>query len=224
LAFDAETITPVDRFTFISNLVSSLGWPLTAIGIALLFRKGILARIPNLTKVKAGAFEAEFAESAPILKGPPAEEPAEEIPTSEPRAVGTPDRLNDLQRELIESAKSVVDVDPRLTVLQAYRALEITINRLLRSLDIPYGQGARGPRTFVPVETALRKAELISPDDTDRLSELRKLRNLAAHDTPDEITATTALEYVDAAERLLVAVNEGAERKQSSRHNDGRER
>src|SRR4051794_15500957 len=111
----------MDRFTFISSLVSSVGWPVAAVALALLFRRSLIARIPSLTKFKAGSFEAEFAESAPILQASegearpsdtdPADRGTDENHTkTDPDAGGKPgpvevvDRLNEVQRELIESA------------------------------------------------------------------------------------------------------------------------
>ena len=50
----------MDLLEFISGLISSLSWPLAIVVVLLLFRKGLTAQLPNLTKLRIRDFEIEF--------------------------------------------------------------------------------------------------------------------------------------------------------------------
>ena len=213
-----ETIAVMSVLQFIASLASSLGWPIAALTLGLIFRRQLMAilaklvqRMERLTKMRAGSFEAEFAESAPDLLETKPKHGLEQ------RSVAPTDALTEKQRDLIERARRLADIDPRSAVLAAGRALEATMNEILRSLGIPYGEETRVPglpRRF-PGPATLTMSGVISEKDCSRLQELRQLRNAAAHDTPENITIWTALDYVDAVERMLVVLNEGEERYRS---------
>lgn len=50
----------MDCLTFISNLVSSLAWPIAIVVIVISMRAQIASLITNIKKLKAGSIEAEF--------------------------------------------------------------------------------------------------------------------------------------------------------------------
>jgi hypothetical protein len=200
---------------FIASLFSSLGWPVAAVALALIFRRPLLAilgklvqRMEALTTVKAGVFEAVFAEARPDLL-PPAGQAKRERGL-ERRSVSESDVLAPKQRGLIERARVIADVDPRAAVLTAARALDLTLEQVMGDLNIQ-PTGAYGRDIW-----QLWDIGAIEPTDANRLTELRQLRNVAAHETADDISTESALDYADAVESMMTALKEAEKRPPSS--------
>jgi hypothetical protein len=102
---------------------------------------------------------------------------------------------------LLVRAKSIVQSQPREAVLNAGRALERSIASTLDSLGIPYGADAKGPNTYVPAIFALRNAEVVDGIQAESLEQLYKLYRSATHDSADEVTAFSALQYIMLVEK-----------------------
>jgi hypothetical protein len=99
-------------------------------------------------------------------------------------------------RSLLITARSIVQSQPRAAVLAAGRALELSIASTLDSLGIPYGVDAKGPNTYVPAIFALRQAGVVDGIQADSLERLYKLYRSAIPDSADEVTASSALQYI----------------------------
>ena len=85
---------------------------------------------------------------------------------------------------------------PRAAVIEAWHLLEWTANRILQDQDTPL----LSDQTPWGLIRALRSAGLIEEHLYDVLSELRTIRNQAAHNSPSEVDSEFAREYVARAE------------------------
>lgn len=204
---------------FIASLFSSLGWPLAAVALALIFRRPVLAilsklvqRMDSLQTVKAGVFEAAFAEVRTDLLQEINTIKREEINTSKreeisERGSASQAVVPDIKPKImIERANAMADLHPREAVLLAARALDLVMNQTMEDLNIqPTGGFGRDVWQLWDIGA-------IAPVEANLLTELQQLQNVAAHETAENISAASALDYIAAVESMIMTLRESARR------------
>ncbi|GEM_PF-5871850 len=70
---------------FVKSVLSSLAWPVTVVSALLLFRRDIIALLSKLAAIKAGSFEASFAQQVHRMDPLPASPREEDGATSLPQ-------------------------------------------------------------------------------------------------------------------------------------------
>jgi hypothetical protein len=229
------TIKAVSVLEFISSLVSSLAWPAVVAVLGFVFRRQLkdliarlASRVDRLKKVKGpGSFEAEFEDLKEDLVSGPLSGVVEAITISGGDGERTtPATGRDLQIEtgtdaeadvdpsskdreaadskvhsLLHEARSVVQSRPRVAVVQAGRALNAAVQSTLSSLDIPYLRD--GSSEIL----ALQRAGIVDEAEAVLLERLKKLYINALYEWSDEVTVTSALEYVLLVQREIDALD-----------------
>jgi uncharacterized protein YutE (UPF0331/DUF86 family) len=176
----------MDILTFIIELLKAVAWPITALGIAMLFRGQLISLLNRIRKGKLGPAEFEFEEAVKALK----EEAAEVVQAPLAIGVGTP-------------TVKLVSSEPRAAILSAWLQVEAAAANLAIGRQLVDPRSARNPSAVI---RAIQKAEIIQPQYISLLSELRHLRNQAVHETDFSPSTESVLSYVQLAEEIANAM------------------
>lgn len=192
----------MDTLTFISNIVSSLIWPVVVIFIVIILRRPLRELIADLGRrlrsIKFPGGEAEFSDELAEIKeaADEADLPAAPIaPPAGPPLLG----VEGDERQWIKLA----ELSPRSAITEAWRQVEITMREVARRFEIPERE-SRSPLTLIRV---LGKHQVLTPDILAIVSDLRGVRNTAAHGREVEITETDAAEYIALAKRVITKLS-----------------
>jgi hypothetical protein len=160
------------------SLVRALAWPLTVILLALLFRRQFEGLFRRVRAFKHGAWEVAFDEQ--VTEGKEAASIA-----------GLSAALVPPDLDLIELAAS----HPKFAVLEAFQRVEAAAAAI--------GRRVGGPTTFNPKwEIWAAKKGLLPKDMVPALQAFRRARNSAAHAGGEEISSSSAYEFIDLADRI----------------------
>lgn len=182
-------VGPMDYLTFISKLVEALAWPIALLVIVGMFRERLQAMIPLLKKISLpGGVEAEFESKLEKLEL-------------------VADGAKDDSRPKIELPvdKIALRVNPTGVVMEKWKDVEAAARALLSR-----NGGNRLVALMVrPVQLGkeLVRLGLIDAEQAGWFSELRTLRNMAAHNLVS-ITEDQVARYVLLADQLIGSMAE----------------
>jgi Sec-independent protein translocase protein TatA len=194
-------ILALDKLTFVSNLISSLVWPLIVISIVILLRKPLRELIHDLGRrlrsIKFPGGEAEFSqelaeikEAADVANLPP----VAGVPTGESLLLTIEEDTNQWAR--------LVELSPRAAISEAWRWVENAMRETAKKLGIPQSD----TRSTIALIRALGKRETLSSDTVAIISNLRGIRNTAVHGIEPEISRSDAIEYISLVRRIIAAL------------------
>jgi hypothetical protein len=178
--------------TFITQLVSSLAWPLTVLICVVLLRPLLVGLVPLIRKLKYSDVEIQFGREVAELKLAT----AESIQPAKAEARQLP-----IWEELVRLAA----VRPRTSILQAWQQVEQTLISMAKNhhLDVA---GAVWQMPMV-LGALLLNAGKISVHQYDFLTRLRRLANEATHAPVDSVNQDAAVEFVGLALRLAASLD-----------------
>lgn len=157
----------MDWLTFISNITSSLAWPIVVVLIIWLLKDKLGELIPRLTKLKHRETEIEFAEKITELV-------SDRQDDKKPMVVA---QTQEAQAQLTFLMK-LAEVSPRAAVTESFRALELALEKAVVKA-FPELE-PKDFRNSLEVQKLL-KDKLLEPDLFYRIRELRALKNKATH-------------------------------------------
>jgi hypothetical protein len=175
----------MDLLSFVAKLVEALAWPTAVFAIVLLLRKELRKVVPLLKKLKAGPLEAEFEQEVQELR---AQAQAQAEPGKTTLPLDTPERQKLLQ---------LAQLNPRSAIIEAWQLVEFAAAELAKHGSLR--------------ELFVESSELLTRGQVILFSELRALRNQAAHDPGFSPSFESAVGYVDLALRLRAGVLSAAE-------------
>ena len=185
----------MDILTFTSNIISALVWPIVVIIAILMLRNPLHALIHNLGRrlhsVKFPGGEAEFSEELAEVK-----QAADEAQL--PQEPVTLRIEADVQRWA-----RLTEISPASAIVEAWRQVENTMREAARRSGIPDKQ----TRSAIALTGALGKNKVISPDIIAVISELRSIRNTAAHGIDVHITQSDVEEYISLVNRVVAQLH-----------------
>jgi len=202
----------VDGLTFVAEIVKALAWPVTVVGAVAMLRQSLLQLIPGMRRFKYKDIEIEFerkleaakAEVVDVLLPPPPAPPQVPPPANQdvPRLAPpiTPAGAIDLPA-MVQAVEQVASVSPRAAVAEAWRFVEMAIQRALsrRQLSRP-----KSPRELRQV---LQQNGLLPGRAGALLDDLRGMRNQAVHATDMELTPGQAIDYALLAATLIMMID-----------------
>lgn len=166
--------TELIRMEMLPHIIDSLKWPVVVVIVAVILRSQLGHAIGRLKRIKYKEFDAEFAE---ILGDVSVQESAEEPPTEEGE---------EFAPELYEQRKGLValgKISQRAAILEAWMLLENTIRGLAEEKKLhPH------PTTAGTFRELQRVSPYLSGSYSERINDLRNLRNLAAHEADFQIS------------------------------------
>lgn len=176
----------MDGYQFTAAIVQSavsLAWPVALVIVVLLFRRHLLGLLP-LLRVKYKdldfSFRLEQAErEAAALPKHPAE--AETQPTPEEKS----------------KFEKVAEVSPRAAILEA----RFEIDEAAKSLG--QAAGFKGTTSILGLTRLLRSQEVIDPQTSALLDDLRVIGNNAAHNTDASFSFEDATRFRSLADRVI---------------------
>lgn len=196
----------MDWLQFIASMTAALAWPVALIVVFLLLRRPLIARLPDLESLEWKDFRFRFGRRVHELAT------QARVALVETEANTAPPLDGETHRQ------QLAEISPRAAILEAWIELEGAAAVALKH------RGAAITRQELQqpsrLADALITSGLLGASQAGLLSELRRLRNAAAHASDPKITADTAREFVGIAgafERLLRARTPRAD---APRHGD----
>lgn len=184
----------MDWMEFVAAMTAALAWPIALVVVFLLLRRHLLARMPDLESLEWKDFRFRFGRRMHEVVAEARQTLVQAEAATTPPIDGETHRLQ------------LADISPRAAILEAWIELEGAAAIALRR------KGAALPRQELQQPSRLADAlittGLLAPTQAGVLSELRRLRNAAAHAADPKITVDTAREFVGVAaafERLIRA-------------------
>jgi hypothetical protein len=191
----------VTWLAFIASVIGSLAWPVALVVLALGFRQQITVNLGRLIKAKGFGGELEFTQG--LNK---AEELAPPVTAKQDALLPLPTQTATATTEDPEKPSYTLRINkndpPGYRVLSAWKFLSMEIsNAALR-------RGQNRPKLHDPRGLIQTARDLgFSPEEIDQITELRKLRNSAAH-SREPISTTDAQRYEDLVLNLLMRLEE----------------
>ena len=173
------------------TLITGIAWPISIIVLAYLFRKDISKGLAKLTKIKYKDLEAEFSETIKQIE--------EQMPELQLEDEG--DVYNQSLVRQREEIQSLGRASPRAAILEAWLELERTLLRAAQYKDIPIDRDIRR------VTQELVKHSPLTATVSDLVDSLRRLRNLAVHETEFDLTQNAVDEYIYRALNVAVHID-----------------
>lgn len=192
----------MDTLTFVSNLISSIIWPLIVVFIAVLLRNPLRELIRDLGRrlrsIKFPGGEAEFSQELAEIK-----EAADEanLPPVE-AALPSESLLLRVEGDVSQWAR-LAELSPTAAITEAWRQVERAMREAARRFEIPESE----TRSAIALIRTLGKRQALSPETVAIVSDLRGIRNTAAHGMKVEISQSDAIEYISLARRIIATLH-----------------
>jgi hypothetical protein len=190
----------LDWLTFFSDDIKSLAWP-TAVVIGLVVLKRDVAALlrtlgPRLLRAKGPWGELNFGQSV--------DEVEDKLPPTETKAIT---ESKDSKR--IEDVSELARLPPPYIVSYAWLHLEQAIRQAVDE-QLPNEPALHTRQSLSPAAylNLVIKKGILPQEEAGVLTELRQLRNRAAHSLDPEITVTDALRYNDIVNSLIQKIQQ----------------
>jgi len=178
---------------FVVQLIIGLGWPVAAVVIVLLLRKEVANVIGRLSKVRYKELEAEFRETLQEIEA----KPSPSVPEPEEFDDWNPE-LKDRKKELY----TLAHISPRAAIMESWLDVESQIRRSAGYLHLD----ATGDVVTL-VDKIREKLKRVPKSMAARVRELRKLRNVAIHETQLNLPQKEVMQYVTIAVHLAATLD-----------------
>lgn len=180
------------------GLLDVVIWPLTVVGLSLLFRNELRQLFDRLSKFKYKEFEATFdrelrqaelkAEQAALL-------PPREVTLLAP---GKP------EGDLLDTLKQLAEVNPTIAILEAWIQVEQALMDAAKRHDLK----VKAPGASLDTLRQLRDRGLIGQPVYDIVDALRYLRNQAVHAPDFSLSPDEARRYVELASGVIAKLKQ----------------
>lgn len=176
----------MDWLTFIAKIIDSLAWPgVVCFGIWF-FHEKIGSLLPRLRKFKHNNTELEFSEGVKGL----------EHEVDKPNELPARPVENEALERQYDNLFLLAQLSPRAAVMEAWLKVESAAARAaVRAYPELEKRQLRGPAQ--PLR--LLEGKVLSKHEAKQISELRRLRNLAAHDEDSDLDGHPVEAYIDIA-------------------------
>lgn len=171
----------MDKLTFISNIVSSMAWPIAVVIIIFILKAPIVELLRNIKRFRFKDAELDFERKLTELK------------EEEPRS--------NKQIDLTESQLKLAKLSPRGAILEAWLELEETLACAAEEEGVAKTRPGGVSGKPVPLDSStfaklLTESGRLSASSYDRFQKLRKIRNRAVHLTDDVINQKDAEAFI----------------------------
>lgn len=173
---------------FIVKIIEVLVWPGTAIIAVYILRNPIIELIPQLQRLKYKDLEIEFKQKLEALEKKTRE--------SRPKALTYPPPTKEENDYYLQK---VEELSPRSAILESWIALESTaISTCQHFKLIPENQ-----RIYFPIAMKiLKENNILSDVDIANITDLRTLRNKAAHEFSFNVSVEEAAKFMEIARNI----------------------
>ncbi len=171
----------------IIQIIDIIIWPLTILIILYIFRKQFSLVISNLSRIRYKELEANFGKQLRSIEN----DTPEIFSTSNKE-----DKNNNDTISVTERLAQIADLSPRAAITEAWIQIEKALFELAEKSGITEFQR----RTDYKILQALQKRKVIQEGVYKAYTELKSLRNEAAHNPQFNISPDEAQQYIDYSE------------------------
>ncbi len=180
----------MDWLTFIVQMTRALAWPMAAVVLAIVLRRQLLTLISLIRHLKYGDLEIDFEKEIRI-----AESLAGRLPKTLTEQVT---RRSAIDRErLMQLAK----LSPSGAIMAAAVEVEQALMEAGQRQTL-FRENEPATRDPIYIARALVLRQKLDWTSYQILTELMRLRNVAAHSAAKQITEQQAVEFINLADRL----------------------
>jgi len=185
----------MDWLQFLSSVIGSIAWPVTAIIAFLLLKKHIRVLFPFIDRLKYKDFEVEFKKSIEEL-------------TEQSRAALPATEIDELDAMPRNRLYGLAEISPRSAILEAWLLVESAAADAIQSRDPGMTNKLVG---FSPLRLGdqLNRREIINGNQLMIYNRLRELRNRAVHAGDVTFQLDEVLEYIALATSLAAQIRRG---------------
>ena len=170
-----------------NQLVGHLAWPITVLLLAIIFRRQLQKLIERLEKAETKWGDFTFSKAI------------DDIREDFIRIEGRVTAFESHDETDIPETKELYA--PVAEVMSAWTDVEELCKQLLTK------KGIHAPRTYRALGSRLNRNQLIDSEHAIILGKLRQVRNIAAHGSPETVSARDAQEYIVLANRMMTYLN-----------------
>jgi len=170
------------------EILEAIKWPLTVVVVSLIFRRPISNMIAKLAKLRYKDLELWFKKELDEL-----ELKVQETPSQQKSSLS--EKYSPELKAELENLRTIASISPRAAIVEAWRKVEMETQSAAKRLDIPVLGKIAGTQTF----EKLVSYKVIDPDMLSIYSNIRKLRNKAAHATDFDLNYEEGIRYVELA-------------------------
>ena len=177
----------MDWFTFTSNLVDSLAWPIVLVVVILILKKPITNLIDRITRIAGKDISVDFSKELSRLT------------QKVDRNLATKDLYDFIVNgEEIQKYFADAYIDSRSAIINGWLMIEEALRDLAKSsqLDLKHYEPS------VKVLSILRNRNILPNDMYKTINEARRLRNEAIHSMDFDISPDDAQNYVSMANKI----------------------
>lgn len=178
----------MDGFTFTTEILKAITWPLTIIALVILLKKPILDLFPLMKKLKYKDFELEFSQEIQALRS---------------GTVGIEHAAGiDKTTKPLETSKALdlVSYSTRAAIIEAWIELETAAVSTASSF---WNQGSSDAfRNYSKLGDYLNQCGVLDDKQLVIFNKLRELRNKSAHAEELDLGENDARAYVELASNL----------------------
>jgi len=181
---DAGAMEPLD---FIASLIHSLAWPLALIVVALIFRRAIMALIPNLSEASFLGTKWKFDHA---------------LKEAQAGIIASPDNTLSFALHHVVPPLAADRLPERIgRIVRTWNEIERWLRDKVRVEGL-------NPNPPVPslIEAGVRQG-VLTMEQAQSLRGLSAMRNLAVHGRPGEIDEGRVREFLTIAEAMKVILN-----------------
>jgi hypothetical protein len=180
--------------TFVSQIISSVAWPLTVLSCVILLRRHLLSLIPLLRTVKYSDVEIKFGKEVAEL-------------TRAADKTSLPERTSHEKLNPWEDLIGMANLRPRGAIRAAWRRVEDAVVQAASAKQIEIADAAQ--TMPMVIGAILLNQGAISDQQYELLSRLRILVKEAELAPPDSISTESAAEYIGLSWRLAASLQLG---------------
>lgn len=179
----------MDALTFIEQMVGHLAWPAVILVVLLVFHKQIGERIPQITRLRAGPFDAEFTEA---LRDSEDAMSDAHIPPASPEVEEDRRRLERIAR-----------ISPRAAVMEAFTLVDNALKAKVVDLGLAAAiSDVRSTQAII----AAQEHGLVGPAEVEVWNNLRALSNTARHEERFDVEPKRVFDYIALATSLRTLI------------------
>jgi hypothetical protein len=179
---------------FVSQIVSSLAWPVTLLICVFLLRRHLVSMIPLLRTVKYSDVEIRFGQEVAEFK--------KATDNSE-----IPMEVSVAQKNHWETFIRLAEARPRSAIRGAWRQVESSLLETAKEKKIEIAEAAESMPMVVGA--LLMNQGAMSVPEYELLQKLRLLFHQAERAEPDSVKTESAAEYIGLALRLAASIDPG---------------
>jgi len=177
---------------FVSEIVSSLAWPIVVLIILFFYRDYFATVLSNIKSIKYGNAEATFEQELKYA-------------VEKAKAIETPDiETASKNDERINELYNMASVSPTGAIIEAWKDIEKVIQEDAKSKNIDTRNNRN--KSFINWLNYFVKYKHLPEAEVAILHELRSIRNRASHSNDFEISTDQARRYILLADRLIDSI------------------